>query len=448
MDPRALYCAPFFSAAVFIATIALFAYQRRRARGGWYLILVCLAAAFWAVTEGMLYLGLGFRANLFITYMQYLGIAPLPPLVLLFVLTHFGFDTWITRGRVAILMGIAAVTIGLVWTNPWHHLVFTDTYEIVTGPFPMLGLRHGILWWVIIGYHYALLALLSVLLIRQMITASGFHTSQAGVMLASIGTVWIVNGVYITGNSPVPNMDIGPLAFALVAVSLAWGFFRYYLLDITPIARSEIVSELSSPILVLDHKDRLVDINPAAAALFKISTAESIGKQIAEVLDGYPQLRDMPEGAGCVDACLALEKEDHFFDLHISPLTSRRGNKLGRLIVMHDTTERQCAAEALCATEKMQGVFEMAGAVCHELNQPLMAITGYAELIAMKLDKEDPLNEDVRKLAEQVARLGRITRKLMKITKYETKEYLDTKIIDIDKSSVPPRPERQPADDD
>jgi hypothetical protein len=34
--------------------------------------------------------------------------------------------------------------------------------------------------------------------------------------------------------------------------------------------------------------------------------------------------------------------------------------------------------------ERLQGVFEMAGAVCHELNQPLMAISGYTDFLAMK----------------------------------------------------------------
>jgi len=98
-------------------------------------------------------------------------------------------------------------------------------------------------------------------------------------------------------------------------------------------------------------------------------------------------------------------------------------------------------AEVVRKSEKLQGVFEMAGAVCHELNQPLMAISGYSELIAMKVKKDDPLHADIKKLAKQVERMGRITQKLMSITKYETKEYLNRKIIDIEKSSTTPKSE-------
>lgn len=440
MDPRVIYCGPFFAAALFIFIVSFFAFLRRRVRGGLYLTFVCLAGAVWAATEGLLYLGLDIRTNLLITAIQYVGVAPLPPLALLFVLKTFGFDSWITPRRVGLLMGIAGCIVGLVWTDPWHHLIFTKAYEISSGPFPMLGLEHGTLWWLIIGYHYFLLAVLSLLLLRQMLTSpGGIHTSQAAVILAAVCLVWVVNAVYITGNSPVPNMDIGPLAFTLVALAMSWGFFRYSLLDITPIAKAEIFRGLDDPILVLDQKDRIMDINPAAASLFGVDVPDTIGRNAGKVLGDFPQLLELPPETRPQEACLTFENRERFFDLHISALCDRRGIPLGRLIVMHDATQRTLASEALCATEKMQGVFEMAGAICHELNQPLMALTGYAELITLKIKKEDPIYADIKKILEQVHRLGQITQKLMSITKYETKEYMDKKIIDIEKSSSTPR---------
>jgi len=86
--------------------------------------------------------------------------------------------------------------------------------------------------------------------------------------------------------------------------------------------------------------------------------------------------------------------------------------------------------------ERLQIILETAGAVCHELNQPLMAISGYSELILMGLKKEDPLYEKNAKILEQVSRMGEITGKLMGITKYKTKTFgRGGKIIDIDQAS-------------
>ena len=264
MNSMVGYCTPFFVAAILIFVVSLFAYPRRRARGAWYLIFLCLSASIWAATEGFLYLGLDIKINTLITKLQYLGIAPLPPLALLFAISFFGFESLITRTRVLLLFFIAAAIIILVWTNPLHNLVFTDFYTIDTGPFPMLGLQHGHMWWVIVGYHYFLLAALSTILLFQMLTSAGFYRSQAGVLLSAVTIVWVVNGVYVSGHCPIPNMDMGPIAFTIVAGAMAWCFFRYSFLDILPIARAEIFRKLDNAILVLDAKNRVTDMNLAA----------------------------------------------------------------------------------------------------------------------------------------------------------------------------------------
>ncbi len=90
---------------------------------------------------------------------------------------------------------------------------------------------------------------------------------------------------------------------------------------------------------------------------------------------------------------------------------------------------------ALSEQEKFRGVLEMAGAVCHELNQPLQAISGYSELLLMSLKEGDPHHEQIGKIKGLVDRMGEITKKLMGITKYKTKGYLNGNIIDIDKAS-------------
>ncbi len=92
--------------------------------------------------------------------------------------------------------------------------------------------------------------------------------------------------------------------------------------------------------------------------------------------------------------------------------------------------------DALDRRGKIQGVLEMAGAVCHEMNQPLQAITGYLDLLMMEEDNHSPLYERLQLMKNQIDRMGLITRQLMRITTYETREYTQgTKIIDIEKSA-------------
>jgi signal transduction histidine kinase len=96
---------------------------------------------------------------------------------------------------------------------------------------------------------------------------------------------------------------------------------------------------------------------------------------------------------------------------------------------------RQLEEERL-QRERLEGVIEMAGAACHELAQPLQSLSGYSHLLLTDLSEDNPLFGQIKKIQGMVNQLGQITKKIMHITRYETKEYIEGyKIIDIDKAS-------------
>jgi PAS domain S-box-containing protein len=101
-----------------------------------------------------------------------------------------------------------------------------------------------------------------------------------------------------------------------------------------------------------------------------------------------------------------------------------------------DITNHKKVEAAMRERDRLQGVLEMAGAISHELNQPLQNIFGYSELISMELKKDHYLVEKIKVIKEQADRIGKITKKLTGITRYRTKDYIKgEKIIDLDRSS-------------
>lgn len=109
------------------------------------------------------------------------------------------------------------------------------------------------------------------------------------------------------------------------------------------------------------------------------------------------------------------------------------------ICTISDISARVKAEEERVLKEKLQGVLETAGAVCHEQNQPLMAITGYCTLALMEMDPADPGFDRINSIYKSAERMAATTAKLMNITKYHTCEYADgTQIIDIDKSAASP----------
>jgi DNA-binding response OmpR family regulator len=87
--------------------------------------------------------------------------------------------------------------------------------------------------------------------------------------------------------------------------------------------------------------------------------------------------------------------------------------------------------------ERLQGVVQMAGAVCHEMNQPLQIILTSTEFLLMDLSPQDPNYEIVVTIQNGVRRLSDVTHRIMCITEVHTQEYLsgENHIVDLDKSA-------------
>lgn len=83
--------------------------------------------------------------------------------------------------------------------------------------------------------------------------------------------------------------------------------------------------------------------------------------------------------------------------------------------------------------ERLSGVLEMAGAVCHEMNQPLQVVMGASELLLLEIPEDDPHRELLRTISTGVARLGEVTRRIMNLSHSMSTNYAGErqKIVDI-----------------
>lgn len=93
------------------------------------------------------------------------------------------------------------------------------------------------------------------------------------------------------------------------------------------------------------------------------------------------------------------------------------------------------AVRKLAEEEKLKGVLETAGGVCHELNQPLQYVLGALQILMMDLEPDDPVSQSLEAVVEHVEQMGDITRRLAKITQYRSRRYAGGHdIIDISSS--------------
>ncbi len=134
--------------------------------------------------------------------------------------------------------------------------------------------------------------------------------------------------------------------------------------------------------------------------------------------------------------CADGTRREFLFTINL--LSEDQGQADGTVGVMLDLTQQNRAARERAQREKFQGVLETAGGVCHEMNQPLQVISGYAEIMMSEMPPAHKMFRMAHQISEQVDRMADITSKLQTITHYETMDYGEhARIIDIHKSSRP-----------
>ena len=112
-------------------------------------------------------------------------------------------------------------------------------------------------------------------------------------------------------------------------------------------------------------------------------------------------------------------------------------NEIELLTRMQSVNNQVELIEHLKYEEKLNGILEMTGTICHEFNQPLQVISGSAELLLQEIPGHSPGRDLAETIVEQALRLGAINRKLMKVTRYEKQPYIGSStIVDLDKASI------------
>ncbi len=125
-------------------------------------------------------------------------------------------------------------------------------------------------------------------------------------------------------------------------------------------------------------------------------------------------------------------------------MVSENGVDVATVGIFADLRERLKMEERLATvqhrlalTEKQMLIAELAGAAAHELNQPLTAIQGYAELLQRRSEPDTPPRRTADVILGEAERMAEIVRKIGRITRYETKPYVGgASILDLDRSAA------------
>ena len=389
-------------AAIILMTTAVITWPRRHT-AHWILPFLGLATSvtIWLIGYALELSVIGLENKVFWAQVEYMGIAFTP--VAWFVFAYQFLNNAIrNRNTMSVLLSILPlITISIGFTNDQHSLLWTQTILDESGAFPMLAVSYGGWFWIHSAYSYLLIIGGIGLFLRTIKLYPDPFRWQAVVLILAAATPALGNILYLTGNSPIPQVDLTPFAFALSALLIIWGVVRLDLFDIIPIARRVIVESLPDGIILLDMQNRILDANAQGKKLLNPTSDHLIGRmlpelssEIAQKLTGYEALE--------VDDEIAIGDESHgrHFNLQIRPFFITGLHPRARIIILRDISRRiaaeagirqrnielqQLFTEAQTARETAEKANmakgELLAKVSHELRTPLGAILGYAEMM-------------------------------------------------------------------
>ena len=302
--------------AVILAVVSSIAWsRRRRAPEARYVSLLVASAAIYCFGYSGEIAQTTVSSAMFWLHVEYLGIPWIPALWVLLARKHKGL-----RSNLPLILAIPVVVLLGQWTNAWHGLYDRAMWMTQRGPFSVVSVDRGPIAWLNEAYLFTAMPYGAWVILSRWRSLSRRSRIQT-LILAGAGLVpFFGYAIYLFGLSPW-GLDLAPVMLAASAILTHFAVFRFQLFDLVPTAHSLVFNSMHEAALVTDLSYRLVDFNPAAAALFPGLSAAQPGDDASLVLHELPPPNELFNARdGACEIQLHVRGEVQYFELRVFPL--------------------------------------------------------------------------------------------------------------------------------
>ena len=202
-----------------------------------------------------------------------------------------------------------------------------------------------------------------------------------------------------------------------------------------------IVESINVGILAADLDDRVESWNTQMEQLSGVARDRAVGSRLADLfpaslVEQFERVRGetgihhvykfavgpAPGGNGNGHANPARFREATF-NIAIAPLVSRDRERIGRLIIFDDVTDRAELEQRLVQADKLSSIGLLAAGVAHEVNTPLAVISTYAQMLAKQVADDSQKSLILDKIAKQTFRASEIVNSLLNFSRTSTTSF-------------------------
>ncbi len=180
-----------------------------------------------------------------------------------------------------------------------------------------------------------------------------------------------------------------------------------------------ILASTPDPVLVTDHRDRLLLLNPAAWQVLALGSETGIGKPVQEVIAQTALARLLCSKANEKESLEVPLADGKIYLATASPIKAEV-QSIGRVCILRDITHFK-ALDALKS--------EFVSTVSHDLRSPLTLMRGYATMLEMVGDLNEQQARYVSKIVVGVESMSRLVNSLLDLGRIEAEIGLHLEMI-------------------
>ncbi|RXK46733.1 sensor histidine kinase [Halorientalis pallida] len=337
-------------------------------------VVLSLAAAEWSFVYAFQVASQSLGTKLVAYRLLHVGAVTVPPAWLLFSLAYAGFEDWITPRTVAGVAFIPSALLIAFLTNP-ASIALTDATLVTVGDLVLLETGNGPLYTLHLSYSYVLLSAGGYILLRTALRQHHTFRGPSALLLLGLVLPFLVNVLEVAGLYPPDGVGINytPALLAFSAFTFGIAVFRYRLLDLKPIARETTFDSMDEGVVVLDDRERVVDLNPASREILALD-GYVVGRPVSAVVPRYEEISDTETA----HTTLTVDRGGTrtFVEMRRSPIVT--DDSLGWIVILHDVTAREEHVQKIERQNDHLDTF--ASVVAHDLRNPLNVISMRADL--------------------------------------------------------------------
>ena len=210
-------------------------------------------------------------------------------------------------------------------------------------------------------------------------------------------------------------------------------------------ARTAMIFEhIGDGVFITDHKGTIMMASRSAAQLIGVPKEEIIGQDITDHQDRehspqwekFTELSEPGGLSGQSDAVVSegvIQRSDGIeIPVEWTMASFTVGTDRFFIGVARNLTDRRSAEEKRMEAERLETMLEVAGGAAHEINQPLTAILGYAEMSLVQLEEGSPVYRNQKLIADAAIRITEIVKRMQNLRDYRTRPYANGhRIVDF-----------------